>query len=434
MSTSTCRHAPDDKLVNDPNAAANAGQVQERTTKGSSSSAPRKVRFNVGNNYHVVDVIGEGAYGVVASAVHRPSGSKVAIKKIAPFDHSMFALRTLRELKLLKYFAEEGVSENIISVLDIVKPPSYDTFKEVYLVQELLETDLHRVIRTQDLSDDHCQYFLYQTCRALKALHSAEIIHRDLKPSNLLLNANCDLKVCDFGLARSTQTAFPAEGNNQGFMTEYVATRWYRAPEVMLSFRMYTKSIDVWSVGCILAEMLSGKPLFPGKDYHNQLALILDVLGTPTIDEFHAITSKRSKDYIRSLPFRKKRTFESIYPNANPLAIDFLRKTLTCKSYVHFPPSPPLFPRKKKKKKKPALTPDPPFLVPIVDPRKRYTVEQCLAHPYLDAYHDPEDEPSAKPLPPSFFEFDMVKDDISREELKRLLHEEIMGFRPVLEG
>ena len=132
----------------------------------------------------------------------------------------------------------------------------------VYLVQELLETDLHRVIRTQDLSDDHCQYFLYQTCRALKALHTADsestdvacaefpVIHRDLKPSNLLLNANCDLKVCDFGLARSSQAASPEQ---QGFMTECesvnaevvlmsdVATRWYRAPEVMLSFRMYTK-------------------------------------------------------------------------------------------------------------------------------------------------------------------------------------------------
>lgn len=135
-------------------------------------------------------MIGEGAYGVVVSAVHRQTGMKVAIKKIAPFDHSMFALRTLRELKLLKYFAEEGVSENvstcsistfanlltaqIISVLDIIQPNSYETFNEVYLVQELLETDLHRVIRTQDLSDDHCQYFLYQTCRALKALHSAE--------------------------------------------------------------------------------------------------------------------------------------------------------------------------------------------------------------------------------------------------------------------
>jgi len=125
-----------------------------------------------------------------------------------------------------------------------------------------METDLHRVIRTQDLSDDHCQYFIYQTLRALKAMHSADVLHRDLKPSNLLLNANCDLKICDFGLARSAA----AVEDNSGFMTEYVATRWYRAPEIMLTFKEYTKAIDVWSVGCILAEMLNGKPLFPGKD------------------------------------------------------------------------------------------------------------------------------------------------------------------------
>ena len=93
-------------------------------------------------------------------------------------------------------------------------------------------------------------------------MHSANVLHRDLKPSNLLLNANCDLKVCDFGLARSAAS----QEDNSGFMTEYVATRWYRAPEIMLTFKEYTKAIDVWSVGCILAEMLSGKPLFPGKD------------------------------------------------------------------------------------------------------------------------------------------------------------------------
>ena len=103
-----------------------------------------------------------------------------------------------------------------------------------------METDMHRVIRTQDLSDDHAQYFIYQTLRALKALHSADVIHRDLKPSNLLLNANCDLKVCDFGLARSVRTAEPS-GTETGFMTEYVATRWYRAPEIMLTFKQYTK-------------------------------------------------------------------------------------------------------------------------------------------------------------------------------------------------
>jgi serine/threonine protein kinase len=131
-----------------------------------------------------------------------------------------------------------------------------------------METDMHRVIRTQDLSDDHCQYFIYQTLRALKAMHSANVLHRDLKPSNLLLNANCDLKVCDFGLARSAAS----QEDNSGFMTEYVATRWYRAPEIMLTFKEYTKAIDVWSVGCILAEMLSGKPLFPGKDCTYYLA------------------------------------------------------------------------------------------------------------------------------------------------------------------
>ena len=139
--------------------------------------------------------------------------------------------------------------------------------------QELMETDMHRVIRTQDLSDDHCQYFIYQTLRALKAMHSANVLHRDLKPSNLLLNANCDLKVCDFGLARSAAS----QDDNSGFMTEYVATRWYRAPEIMLTFKEYTKAIDVWSVGCILAEMLSGKPLFPGKDCMSHRPLPLSI-------------------------------------------------------------------------------------------------------------------------------------------------------------
>ncbi|TFY78360.1 hypothetical protein EWM64_g5650 [Hericium alpestre] len=354
--------------------------------------APRKVRFNVGTQYQVLDVVGEGAYGIVCSAVHRPSGRKVAIKKIMPFDHSMFCLRTLRELKLLKFLSEAGVSENIISILDIIN--SIDRGVQG-VIQELMETDMHRVIRTQDLSDDHAQYFVYQTLRALKALHSADVIHRDLKPSNLLLNANCDLKVCDFGLARSVKTAEPS-GTETGFMTEYVATRWYRAPEIMLTFKQYTKAIDIWSVGCILAEMLSGKPLFPGRDYHHQLTLILDVLGTPTLDEFYAITTRRSRDYIRALPFRKKKPFAQLFPNASPLAVDFLTKTLT------------------------------------FDPKKRITVEQALAHPYLEAYHDPDDEPVAPPLDPEFFEFDLHKDDISREQLKELLYEEIVTFKPVV--
>ena len=137
-----------------------------------------------------------------------------------------------------------------------MRPLQPSSYKDVYLVYELMDTDLHQIISSpQPLTDDHCQYFLYQILRALKYIHSAHVLHRDLKPSNLLLNGNCDLKVCDFGLAR---VAHPEE-NHAGFMTEYVATRWYRAPEIMLSWKEYTKSIDVWSVGCIFAELLGRK-------------------------------------------------------------------------------------------------------------------------------------------------------------------------------
>ncbi|KAG2747965.1 hypothetical protein CY34DRAFT_800297 [Suillus luteus UH-Slu-Lm8-n1] len=340
--------------------------------------------FCADKSYRILELIGEGAYGIVCSAIHHPSQRKVAIKRIAPFDHSMFCLRTLREIKLLRHFRHE----NIISILDILQPPSFDQFREVYLVQELMETDLHRVIRTQQLSDDHCQYFIYQALRALKALHSADVLHRDLKPSNLLLNANCDLKVCDFGLARSARPPPNVANDSSTFMTEYVATRWYRAPEVMLTFKEYTRAIDMWSVGCVLAEMLSGKPLFPGRDYHDQLSIILDVLGTPSIDDFYAISSQRSREYIRALPFRKSKPFSQLFPAANPLAIDFLEKCLT------------------------------------FSPRRRITVVEALQHPYFDPYHDPDDEPMADPIDPSFFDFDNGE-ALEKEDLKVLIYKEI---------
>ncbi|KAG7694942.1 hypothetical protein KL930_001265 [Ogataea haglerorum] len=341
-----------------------------------------QITFNVSDYYEIKDIVGEGAYGIVCSAIYKPSQQKVAIKKIQPFDRTMFCLRTLRELKLLKHFNHE----NIIGILDIQIPYDFDSFNEVYLIQELMETDLHRVIRTQTLSDNHCQYFIYQTLRALKALHSANVLHRDLKPSNLLLNSNCDLKICDFGLARSVAS----QEDNFGFMTEYVATRWYRAPEIMLTFQEYTTAIDVWSVGCILAEMLSGRPLFPGTDYHNQLWLIIDVLGTPLMEDYNSIKSKRAKEYIRTLPFRKKKNFRDLFPDANPDAIDLLEKLLT------------------------------------FNPKKRITVEEALNHPYVSFYHEPNDEPVAEKIPDDFFDFDRRKDELSLLELKKMLYDEIM--------
>ena len=188
--------------------------------------------------YTPVKPIGKGAYGVVCSARNSETDERIAIKKIgSAFDNLIDAKRTLREIKLLRHLRHE----NIIQIKDIFAPASRTTYNDVYIVYELMDTDLHQIIRSsQPLSDDHCQYFIYQVLRGLKYIHSANVLHRDLKPSNLLLNANCDLKICDFGLARTN--------TEKEFMTEYVVTRWYRAPELLLSCSEYTAAIDIWSV------------------------------------------------------------------------------------------------------------------------------------------------------------------------------------------
>ena len=215
--------------------------------------------------YTFLRELGHGAYGVVryrdltSAVTNKKTGVDVAIKKVTNvFQKPILAKRALREIKLLRHFAGH---ENITSILDMDTSDPY-SFNEIFICQELMEADLHQIIRSeQPLTDAHYQYFIYQLCRGLKYIHSANVLHRDLKPGNLLVNADCELKICDFGLARGL-----SDTPDAGFMTEYVATRWYRAPEIMLAFRSYTKAIDMWSVGCILAELLGSKPLFKGRD------------------------------------------------------------------------------------------------------------------------------------------------------------------------
>ncbi|KAI8595187.1 kinase-like domain-containing protein [Dissophora ornata] len=245
-------------------------------------------QFIVDTKYQFIREIGQGAYGVVCAAKNTQTGEDVAIKKVTKvFEKAILAKRALREVKLLRHFSGH---ENITSILDMDITNVQD-FNEIYLVQELMEADLHQIIRSeQPLTDAHFQYFIYQICRGLKYIHSANVLHRDLKPGNLLVNADCELKICDFGLARGFSD--DAE-SNVGFMTEYVATRWYRAPEIMLSFQSYTKAIDMWSVGCIFAEMLGGKPLFKGRDYVDQLNQILQILGTPDEATLRRVGSER---------------------------------------------------------------------------------------------------------------------------------------------
>jgi mitogen-activated protein kinase 1/3 len=143
--------------------------------------------------------------------------------------------------------------------------------------------------------------------RGLKYIHSANILHRDLKPRNLLVNSNCDLKICDFGLARPLIQDFKI---NSGVMTDYVATRWYRAPELLLSWKEYSSTVDVWSLGCIFAELLRRKPFLPGADTKNQIEMIFDMLGTPTDEEINNIPREKSRKFVKSLAKKKGKNFD----------------------------------------------------------------------------------------------------------------------------
>jgi serine/threonine protein kinase len=144
--------------------------------------------------------------------------------------------------------------------LPLPSPSSCSEKDELYVISELFDTDLHRIIQSpQPLGDAHFKHFLYQLLRGLRFSHAYGIVHRDLKPANLLVTKNCDLVISDFGLARQMP---------EGPMTEHVVTRWYRAPELMLSADgNYTQAVDVWSVGCVLAELLGRSPLFAGRDF-----------------------------------------------------------------------------------------------------------------------------------------------------------------------
>jgi mitogen-activated protein kinase 1/3 len=413
--------------------------------------------WEVGERYTLIRILGHGSYGEVAEAYDNVAQRRVAIKRILSiFDNETDARRICREIYILRQMHHP----NCISLLDVVAPRDFQSFEDLYLIFEYVDTDMYKLILSpQFLSDIHIQTLLYQMLVALKYIHSANVIHRDMKPANILLNEDCSLKICDFGLSRvitpvpkaadppsllpGTRPVLgmrqmsvdareeeerlchkgaPAPGQGQGQgpdqrqgsplnrqLTKHVVTRWYRPPELIL-LQDYSTPVDVWSCGCILAELLSmqaesvdshqkRKPLFPGKscfplsadmpncfqDKLDQLNMIFDVIGTPS----EADTAKLGdvRKYLRRFPPKPAQPLRTLYPGADAVALDLLARMLN------------------------------------FDPLQRIGVDEALAHPYLQAVRDPAREVVA-PQPIR----DHLEARMNKDELKRLAWTEVMFY------
>ncbi|KAL0957438.1 hypothetical protein HGRIS_001235 [Hohenbuehelia grisea] len=334
--------------------------------------------FNAGANYKLERQIGQGGYGSVVAALHLPTGRRVAIKRVVISDNEILALRAVRELKISKFLTDNRLNDHVVSLLDFVYSAKSS---EVYLVQELMQQDLHAVLQLYNLDDEHHRLIISQILRALKSIHSVGIIHRDIKPANVLLDSSLRVKLCDFGLARGANE----DVGNLG-MTEYVVTRWYRAPEIMIFRRLYSKAIDIWAVGCILAELLIGMPLFPGKTHLDQLCLILDYFDIGPTEP-----SLQSKPLVRFLSSRVCLMSQSrslLLEASDSSSYEFLSRMLT------------------------------------FAPEQRMTAMEALSHPYLSAYSDPGDSLNISPPGFSFNE----NEGLTKEDLKAILSQEAERF------
>jgi mitogen-activated protein kinase 1/3 len=357
--------------------------------------------FFIQDRYIIQEVVGRGSYGMVVSGFDSNTQTTVAIKKCskvfptgqaeeilrqnsdqkmsksALLRQTLIPKRILREMKILTHLNHP----NIINLKAIVPPPSYSEFRDVYFITELMEADLRDFLVTeQKLSDRHVQYLMYQILSAVAYMHSANILHRDLKPENILVNSNCEIKICDFGLARGLDFT-----EDPTMSTNYVVTRWYRAPELLLNHKTVTKAIDMWSVGCIMAELLGRGVLFKGSSPINQVEKILQVLGSQEIENVRG--SPQGLEFINGLPKYKPQSLKKLLPDATPEAINLLEGLL-------------------------AFNPD-----------KRISAIDALRHPYLKNLFDEKNLLLAEPFD---FSFETNINDLI--SIKREAFETILEF------
>lgn len=197
------------------------------------------------------------------------------------------------------------------------------------------------------LKEIHKHFIFFQIANAVHYLHSAQLIHRDIKPSNILVNENCEAKLCDFGLVRSL---VPGDQKQRVVLTENIATRWYRAPEILLCSNSYGKEIDVWSLGCVLAEIFLGRPLFQGTSAISQLERIFEVTGKPAREELEFVRSEASRSIVESMTVSRKKSIAEIFHRADEQMVDLLQRIFQ------------------------------------VNPKKRITIDEIVKHPFVNRF------------------------------------------------
>jgi len=286
------------------------------------------------DNYTKMAKIGEGTYGVVYQAKNNSTGDIVALKKIKlESEEEGIPSTAIKEISLLK-----GLNHpNIVRLYDVIHGD-----KKLTLVFEYLDQDLKKYIDEKGKPTVAImKSFLWQLLNGIAFCHERRVLHRDLKPQNLLINKyKTELKLADFGLARS----FGIPVRNK---SHEVVTLWYRAPDVLMGSSKYSSSIDIWSAGCIFAEMATGKPLFPGKNNNDQLLQIFKLLGTPNEKDWPTI--KELPEYKDDLPKYPAQKLTSVVPGLDADGYDLLNKMLQ------------------------------------YDPALRISAQKALIHPYLEA-------------------------------------------------
>jgi len=270
--------------------------------------------------YDVIGVVGEGAYGIVYKCKNKETGKYVAIKKFKETEDELVQKTMKRELKMLQQLKHPNIVEF---------QESFTHKGNLFLVFEYCERNLLEVLEESPdgLSPKLIKSFVYQMCKAIAYMHKNNMIHRDIKPENLLIDENLNLKLCDFGFARKVR--LNKNNNNVDEMTDYVATRWYRSPELLLSGGIYGPDVDYWAVGCIMGELADGNPMFPGENETDQINCIIKILGNLPEELVNMFYKNPIYEGKKLINISKPETIERRYmEKLGPTAIDFMKGLL----------------------------------------------------------------------------------------------------------